>query len=413
MGRLFRFVVLFMALLLSSLHSHGAYVLMSGILLLCVYCIFTTDARSELLTRRSLLLTLSGVCAVSACFFCYLVFPNPVGAPALEKSALNNYLFLILVICFVVCLRSLIRTQIRPLTFTLSALIILNDLVLFVQTVVLAVSKNYLDFVKPVTGEESRYLNYEYLNPVFGFRPTGLYVEPSTFSAAVAAMAIGYVLLCRAQQRQASVWPLAFTITAMLITQSVAAAIQCLILLFAVLLMQKKSVKLWSAAVCAVVVLAGSGVLITYYDSFMMRMDESSGIRLALLEYIYHTRTGWDLLFGFGPLSLENALYRMTKPEGQFQVASLNDAGLLHYFVVHFGLVGLAFPAAIFLRMRKDITSILFLALLLSSKLSYTFPVLYLGLLPLLVRLPAGSARTTVQDVSESARLEQPMARVR
>jgi hypothetical protein len=141
----------------------------------------------------------------------------------------------------------------------------------------------------------------------------------------------------------------------------------------------------------------------------MMKMDDSSGIRLALLDYIYHTRTGWDLLLGFGPFSLENPLYRMANPEGQFQVASLNDAGLLHYFVVQFGLVGLAFPVVIFIRMRKDVTSILFFAVLVSSKLSYTFPVLFFGLLPMLMRLPAWSIRAADRDESSQLCIEQRM----
>jgi hypothetical protein len=292
-------------------------------------------------------------------------------------------------------------------------LIVINDLILLLQTVSLAVANKYIDFVEPVTGEASRFHNYENFNPVFAYRPTGLYVEPSTFSASVGAMAIGYVILCRARGRQANLWPLLLTIAAMLITQSTAATIQCLVLMFAVLLMQKRSVQIWGAIFCAVLMLAAPALLSVYFGNFITKMDESSGIRLMLLEYIYHTRSGWDLLFGYGPFTLEEPLYHMANPGGEFQVASLNDAGLLHYFVVRFGLIGLAIPAAMFIRMRKDLSSILFFAVLLSSKLSYAFPVLYLGLLPLLMRLPAWSRRVSVQDDSAGNRFEQPVPRAR
>lgn len=409
----FRLAFLFAGLFVSSLYNQGAYVQMAGILLLCLACLIDRDAREEILTHRSLLLSFASVGVITGCFLYFLFFPNPAGAPELEKSAFNNYLFLILVVFFVICLISLIKTEIRRLTLTLAALLILNDLILFLQTALLAVSQKYIDFVEPFTGEASRYHNYADLNPVFAFRPTGLYIEPSTFSAAVGAMAIGYVLLCRGQGRQPSLWPLLMTIAAMLITQSTAATIQCLILMFAVLLMQKKSVQIWAAVLLGVSLLAAPALLSAYYGNFIMKMDESSGIRLSLLDYIYHTRRGWDLVFGMGPFDLEETLYHMANPGGQFQVASLNDAGLLQYFVVRFGLAGLVFPLAMLIRIRKDLTSLLFFAVLLSSKLSYAFPVIYLGLLPLLMRLPAWSGRSAVPDNHTDDRFAHPMPSAR
>lgn len=406
-----RLSFLLLALLLASSVSHGAYVQMAGIVLLCAYCLCLPDIRMEFLKRSNVLRVVSALIVVTLFFLYFLFFPPLNGAPELEKSAFNNYLFLILIALFIMCLAALITRRLGEFSFALATLMVINDLILLMQTVCLVVTNTYIDFVEPITGEASRFHNYENLNPVFAFRPTGLYVEPSTFSAAVGAMAIGYVLLCRARGRQANPWALLLTIVAMLITQSTAATVQCLVLMFAVLLMQKKSVQIWGAVLCGVFVLAAPAFLSAYYGNFMMKMDESSGIRLSLLDYIYHTRNGWDLLFGYGPFTLEESLYHSANPGGEFQVASLNDAGLLHYFVVRFGLIGLAIPAAMFIRMRKDLSSLLFFAVLLSSKLSYAYPVLYVGLLPLLMRLPEWSHRTAVQDDETDNRFEQPMPR--
>jgi len=389
MTNFLRFSFLFVALLLSTLASHGAYVQMAGTLLVGAYCLCMPDTRKTLFDRVNVLRVLSALIVITACFLYYLFFPAPNGAPELEKSAFNNYLFLVLVTVFVACLCSLVLKRLSELTLVLAALLVFNDLILFAQTACLIVTKSYIDFVEPVTGEPSRFHNYENLNPVFAYRPTGLFVEPSTFSAVVATMTVGYVLLSRAQQREPHALPVFLTLFAMLITQSTAATVQCVVLLLAVLVTtQRKSVRVLIVGVCLLALLALPSVMLTYFDSFAMKMDETSGIRLQLLDYVYSFRTGWDWMLGYGPFTLEAPLYHLANPNGGMQIASLNDAGLLQYFVVRFGMVGLLIPAWMFLRIRKDIPHVLFFALIMSLKLSYSEPVIFLGLLPLLMRLP-------------------------
>jgi hypothetical protein len=383
-----RVAFLFVALLIASLVSHGPYVEMAGIILLCVCCLIAKSTRNELCSERTLTSFVAIVSIISSFYLYFLIAPNPAGAPALEKSANNNYLFMILVAIFVLCLRSLIITRLNDVTAAFRALVIFNNVILLVQTVTLIFADRYIDLVQPVTGEASRYLNYGSINPIFAYRPTGLYGEPSTFSAAVGVMAIGYVLLCRAQGLQPSKCLIALTIISMFVTQSTAAVIQSGILIAAVLLMWKGSVKVWVLALIALPVIISPGITTAYIDSFFMKLDATSGIRLALLDYIYNLRQGWDFWIGFGPFSVENKLYHMAQGDPNMQVASLNDSGLLHFFVIQFGILGLVFPAWIFVRMRKDLTSVLFFAVIMTSKLSYMYPVLFLGLLPLVMRLP-------------------------
>jgi hypothetical protein len=69
-------------------------------------------------------------------------------------------------------------------------------------------------------------------------------------------------------------------------------------------------------------------------------------------------------------------------------VSSFNDSGLANFFALQFGVVGLLIPVAMFWKMRKNMTNVLFFLLLITTKLSYMDPLLFLGLLPLLMALP-------------------------
>ena len=391
MSRILRFPALFIALLLSSLVSHGAYVQMAGILMLCAYCICSHSTRAELLGHRNLLLATAILTVITGFFFYFLLFPAANGAPDLEKSAFNNYVFLVLVTLFVLCFHALVVAAPNELSTSLLALIVFNTVVQFAQTAYLIATDRYIDFVEPVTGEQSRFHNYENLNPVFAYRPTGLFVEPSTFGAVVAALTIGYVVLSRVRHREAHFFPVFLAMIAMLITQSTAAVVQCAMLVFAVLLIKGKSARVMTIILCAAALLAAPSFLHAYFSSFAMKMDESSAIRMQLLDYVYNVRTGWDWLVGYGPFTLENSLYHLAKPGGGAHVASLNDAGLIQYFVVRFGILGLIVPVLMFMKMQKDLPHMLFFAVIMSLKLDYSEPALFFALVPLLMRLPTHS----------------------
>jgi hypothetical protein len=396
----FESCAVFVALLIASLTSHQAYVEMLGILLLFGTCMLIPDAREVFFSKTSLIWTFSAGAVVTASYLWFLLSPQTHIAAALIKSANNNYMFLMLVVLFLTSLSALITARIETVTSVLAALLTLNGAVLLMQTASLLATKQYIDFVKPVTGEPSRYLNYATVNPVFAYRPTGLYVEPSTYSAAVAAMAVGYILLCRAQGFKPARIPVILAIVSMLITQSAAAVVQALILLVAVVLLQNRSAKMWWAVLLGILVMASPGVIAAYFDSFMLKMDADSGIRLALVKFVFESRRGWDFLFGFGPFGLENDLYRLAD-DGAInpQVSSLNDAGLLNYFIVKFGMAGFLIPIVLFCRIRKDVAGILFMAMLMSVKLSFTNPILYFGLLPLVMRLPERNAEDDWLDL--------------
>jgi len=192
--------------------------------------------------------------------------------------------------------------------------------------------------------------------------------------------------LSRAQNREPHFLPVILSIVAMLITQSTAATIQCAVLLVAFTANRMKSTRIIIALMLVGALVTVPSFLEAYLNSFTTKMNESSELRLSLMDYIYNGRTGWDWLLGHGPFALEDSLYRLTRTDGAFQVASLNDAGLLQYFVVRFGMLGFVIPILFFIRIKKDLSHLLFFLVLMSVKISYADPILYVGLLPLLLR---------------------------
>jgi hypothetical protein len=390
---------LFIALLLCSLTSHGPYVVMTGILLLYAYCLHAPDVREVLFSPRYVAFLALSATIITACYLWYLAVPHANASQNLEKSANNNFIFLLLVLMFLASFAALIEARLNEVATMLSALLVLNCAALLLQTATLLVARQYIDFIKPITGEASRYFNYESVNPIFAFRPTGLYVEPSTFAAAVGAMAVGYVLVSRACGRTPSLLPVALTVVSMLITQSAAAVVQTAVLIAALMVgHMRPSSRAWAAVVVVMIAAASPGLIPAYFNSFLLKFNSDSGLRFALVSYVFHLRHGWDYVFGYGPFSLEYDLFNLAgaKDSTTPAVASLNDAGLLNFFVVQFGVAGLAIPVAIFLRIRKDLATVCFFGLLMTTKLSFTAPVLYFGVLPLILRLgaPLGVAVT-------------------
>jgi hypothetical protein len=396
--------LLFIALLLCSLTSHGPYVVMTGILLLGTLCLSDAKAREALFNPRCVVFLSISATLITACYLWYLAVPHANAALELEKSSTNNFIFFLLDLVFLASFAALIAAHIGEVTTIVSRLLVLNCAALLLQTATLLISGQYIDFIKPITGEASRYLNYASVNPVFLFRPTGLYVEPSTFSAAVGAMAIGYILLSRASGKTPALLPIALTVVSMLITQSAAAVVQTVVLSAAVMLTHSRRTRAWAAGMFVLIALASPGLIAAYVNSFMLKFNADSGLRFHLLSYVYELRHGWDYLVGYGPFSLEYDLYDLSEPRGNLGpvIASLNDAGLLNFFVVQFGIIGLAFPAAMFLRMKKDVANVCFFGILMSAKLSYTAPLLYFGLLPLLLRLGTPPSAAVTPESAEA-----------
>ncbi|EHH8678328.1 hypothetical protein J4Q07_004660, partial [Escherichia coli] len=68
--------------------------------------------------------------------------------------------------------------------------IIVHVLIITLQGIVFYTTGTYIDFVEPFTGEASRYENYLESASFAKIRFTGLYVEPSTYAAAIVTLVL-------------------------------------------------------------------------------------------------------------------------------------------------------------------------------------------------------------------------------
>lgn len=397
--------ILTAGLFISSLFTHGPLIELLGMVMTFLYCVALNSSRRDLL-NPSTAAQIFWAFAVVTAFFLWFIMSARSDVPAeAQEAAPNNYRFFLIFVIYVFSLKSLLKKLPNHVVIALKYVIVLHDIILLVQTAVMMATGYFLDFVSPFTGEESRYQINDTLNPIFSFRPTGMFLEPSHFSATLCVIAIGYIVLCETLGHRSSKAVLFLTAFCIFVTQSTAGVVQGLLLLASIVLLQSRSGRVWTLLAALIGVVGFSGILIQYFDSFFMKFHETADIRVELLNYIYNTRTGWDFIAGFGPFGIDSALWRMATVGKDAQVASLNDAGLMNYFVVQFGVVGLIIPILMFIRVEKNLTYILFLSLLLTTKLSYVHPVLYFGLLPLLMarkhssgRTPAGPNNVMVQQ---------------
>lgn len=384
-GRLGRLTI-FVGTFVASLYSHGPYIEMAGMLIIIMYVGLRTLQLGKL-RASSVQLAAAWLCIISA-FFTYFVFSGDLSiAKAHRESAFTNYIFMCVLVVFVASLRSLLYFEPSTMRMVLRWIILANCFAIFAQTAWLVVFGSYIDLVQPITGEASRYLNYEGLNPFFSYRPTGFFTEPSNASAVILVLLIGYLLTVTRLNEKPSRIVMTLCVVAMLATQSTAGVIQAIALIGVLFLAQGRRGRFAMSILLAVGFAAGSTLVAAYFGSFMEKWGESSEIRFALLNYIYGERTGLDFIFGHGPFGYEQTLFDMAQLE-QSQTASVNDAGLLNFLVVQFGICGLLIVAAIFVKMKKSLATALMLGVIMSTKLSYMYPVLYCGLLPLVMREP-------------------------
>ncbi|MBK5065934.1 hypothetical protein [Paraburkholderia domus] len=377
-GRLFLPV---MTLIVFIMSLKGTKIERVGSLIFIGICLYSPGIWRRNFSRAKFNFVLSAAAVITAMFvysLCNLYANAPL---AVDDAALSNYSFMILAIVLCLMLSGYFDENPRFSVDIFKCLIAIHCGALILQLCVLLAGGKYIDLVQPFTGEASRYHARDSVNPVFAYRPTGWYPEPSDFTGYVGCFFVGYLALCRASATKISLKLSLVVIFCMLATQSTAGVFQALLLSASLISLRSKWTLVWGALIAVILGIAGSAFLFDYFSSFSARFSETSGLRQSLLDYIYIKRTGVGFLFGPGPFSMEPELWRLSTSD---EIASLNDAGLLNFLVISFGLSGWLIFGVLLALVRRDLCSILGLVMLMTSKLSYIFPPLYLGLVPLL-----------------------------
>lgn len=326
--------LLFAAFLLLSLLNHGLVPWFLGTALLAFYCVLNI----EKIHNKDLLVFLLFFITFLALSFKFLTFDSefvPIEYVGSFTSNFVMYFMYILIFCLAL---GMVRSEglSQRLLRVLQWLLALHVSVFIFQFVVLITTGNFIDFVQPITGEESRYSSFDQtLNQLGFYRCTGLFVEPSTYSSLITL-----ILVLRAIAGPPTKLDFLACFT-MLISFSSAGIV--IAALFFIYYFRKKALVASVVTSLSLVIFlftVDANITSQITGAQLSKLSGSSGSRLDLVDYAVK-REGVPFFFGYGPYAVEEELMIKSSPDyGRYRLASMNDAGFLVFLSLRFGLLG-------------------------------------------------------------------------
>ena len=327
-----------MSLFLLTLISHTIYAWALGLGLLLTYCfIYRISISRKAALEGSILLALIIFSALR-----FQIFLVDEVLPIFIDAFWGRFANLILCVLLWVTLRSILQTKERSNIFILlKPILIIHVGTFYLQFIVFLISGNYLDFLEPFTGEESRYLSFDSsLSGIGSFRPTGFFSEPSTYFICVLAL-LSLILIHQSFQKNKILFFI--TLLSMYLSFSTAAVIIATLFIVYLLYIHKKNLKLYIVVIFMAVLLSifNMSKLDTLYQSQVNKADTTSEIRFALID-LASKRNDTDAIFGLGLFAVDSDIYTaaVSGTGVRREAASLNDSGLVIFLWVSFGYMG-------------------------------------------------------------------------
>lgn len=271
----------------------------------------------------------------------------------------------------------------------IKGVLIVHLSVFYVQAAIVYLTGYYIDLLYPVTGELQRFESLFFL-PWIGavYRPTGLYVEPSTFSSFILWL-LSIKILCQKNFCRFDI----FVIVSSMLSLSLAAIVYGAMFLLLALLCSG-SIKLIKKIQFVLLLLPAPFV---FYEIFKARLEALGGSGESLRENLNKLVFSQDpltLLFGNGLLGLPAEVSDLNSGAELWRlgIAALNDNGLWLFFIIKVGLVGLFILIIIMLLItRKKIDFIVFGILLLTKVTFFSFIFVFYFLTMVYLLLKRGS----------------------
>ncbi|EJY0884480.1 hypothetical protein OE987_003102 [Vibrio cholerae] len=374
------FLIVFFGIFLSSIISHGAVVNAIGALIIISFA-FYRGYLFKLSRVQVVIISLVSVFIVFNAFVFLLEFGfNP--AQASRDAFLNNLLMFFILLLYSISLSSIIIRKRELVNRSLYWILIINLVFFIIQFITVYASGHYLDAVHLFTGEESRYQNYFLqgaASHLVEYRVTGLYVEPSTYVAALCTLSTAYRLLTNKIGLYISV------IITCVMTFSTISFIVAVIMAVSLL---KKSI-IWRSVIFALaslvpIVIIFNDFFISAVDDFFLKMALTSGERLDLVHMIYYLDEKLNLI-GYGLFSIPEKIHILASTGvGQYRIASVNDAGLINFIGMKFGLIGVSI-VLLFVFSRFGYQKLMMCLSVLITKISFMFPLFIVVLIPFLL----------------------------
>lgn len=330
-----RNILIVACLLALSLYGYSIINVVIALVLLLIICsIYARELARGPFIFITLVLIYLGVDAI------YMVVITPDWS--IEKatgSAINNYWqFCVfgMILVFMCNLREVLKDV--ELEGALQTLIWLHLFFFLAQFVLYYFAGYLIDFSQVLFGHEGRNM--------YGstFRATGLLPEPSTYAGVLCCLLVPYYTYIRKFNLT-----LATAILTFLLSLSTAAWVLAVFFVLAFFLLSEHysySSKIKYLSVVFIIISSLSLVFSDYVLLQSVKYEDTSPMRILLVNYVFTEREGSLFFFGPGVLTSEKSLFFDLLQN--YRVASTNDSGALVYIMLKFGLLGGLFYVAIF-----------------------------------------------------------------
>lgn len=370
-------VVSFLGFFMTSLISHGTAINAGGALLIIIYSLvrgYFFNVDKKVIVIGVLVATF---CVLQATFSLIEIGVKP--SQASRDALLNNLTMSFILILFSISFISLVKFELNNVILSLKWILIINLSFFFFQFLVVYLFDYYIDAVFIFTGEESRYQNYFLqgaASSLIKYRVTGLYIEPSTYVAAMSVLATSYRILTK------KISFFVLTILSCLLTFSTISFVVAFFMLLS--LLNRKLLGRFLLISCVLIPILSfvfSDFIFTVVDDFALKLTLTSGSRFELLGMIYYLDDNLNL-FGYGLYSVPEKIYMLSSGMAGYRIASLNDAGLINFIGMKFGLIGV-FIIFILMLWKLTFQNFLMVFTVLLTKISFMFPLFIIMLMSL------------------------------
>lgn len=370
-------VVSFLGFFMISLISHGTAINAGGALLIIIYSLvrgYFFNVDKKVIVIGVLVATF---CVLQATFSLIEIGVKP--SQASRDALLNNLTMSFILILFSISFISLVKFELNNVILSLKWILIINLSFFFFQFLVVYLFDYYIDAVFLFTGEESRYQNYFLqgaASSLIKYRVTGLYIEPSTYVAAMSVLATSYRILTK------KISFFVLTILSCLLTFSTISFVVAFFMLLS--LLNRKLLGRFLLISCVLIPILSfvfSDFIFTVVDDFALKLTLTSGSRFELLGMIYYLDDNLNL-FGYGLYSVPEKIYMLSSGMAGYRIASLNDAGLINFIGMKFGLIGV-FIIFILMLWKLTFQNFLMVFTVLLTKISFMFPLFIIMLMSL------------------------------
>src|SRR5699024_9206627 len=249
--------------------------------------------------------------------------------------------------------------------------------IFFLQSLIFLSTGNYIDFVAPFTGIESRYASFsETFAGIGGFRPTGLYVEPSTYFLGVLTLAI-LLLINDGFSKHKKLF--GFTIVSMYLSFSTAAVIIATIFVFYLIYSQELNRRFYvitSVAAIVLLVVSTSKINKLYQSQIDRLASRASDMRVTLVKIVAN-RDFDKSITAYGAYATDDKTTKLTNAKfGNRDAGAINDAGLFIFMWARFGYLGIIYFVILCIWQYKVSKNRFWLFLILSlTKISLFHPL--------------------------------------